>query len=103
MRVFQMLILSWADTFNCDAAKSLTFNGLTTQIFKSCMANGEALALPLWLENRPFSTAIQLVEPDRLSNPNNQSDTETMRGGIEIDKYGAPIAYHILKNHPGDF
>lgn len=94
---------SWADTFNCDAAKSLTFNGLTTQIFKSCMVNGEALALPLWLENRPFSTAIQLVEPDRLSNPNNQSDTETMRGGIEIDKYGAPIAYHILKNHPGDF
>ena len=26
-----------------------------------------------------------------------------MRGGIEIDRYGAPVAYHIRKNHPGDY
>ena len=50
-----------------------------------------------------FATCIQLVEPDRLSNPNNAMDTKTMRGGIEIDKYGAPVAYHIRKNHPGDY
>ena len=94
---------SWAETFNCDVAKKLNFHGLTTQIFKSCLINGEALALPLWLKDRPFATAIQLVEPDRLSNPNNACDSKTLRGGIEIDKYGAPIAYHIQKDHPGDY
>lgn len=94
---------SWAETFNCDAGKNLNFHGLTTQIFKSCLINGEALALVLWLPERSVATAIQLVEPDRLSNPNNSTDTKTLRGGVEIDKFGAPIAYHILKEHPGDY
>lgn len=94
---------SWADTFACDAGSSLNFNGLTTQVFKSCLINGEALALPLWFEDRPFSTVIQLVEPDRLSNPNDAADNKMLRSGIEIDKFGAPLAYHIRKNHPGDF
>ncbi|MGN0912259.1 MAG: phage portal protein, partial [Alphaproteobacteria bacterium] len=46
---------------------------------------------------------IQLIEPDRLSNPNNAMDAKYMRGGVEIDRYGAPVAYHIRKNHPGDY
>ena len=29
-------------------------------------------------------------------------DTKTLRGGIEIDRYGAPVAYYIRKDHPGD-
>ncbi len=95
---------SWAETTECDAARSLTFTGLTTQVFRSGLINGEALALPLWLPNRGqiFSTTIQLVEPDRLGNPNNRLNNATIRGGIEIDSYGAPTAYWIAKTHPGD-
>ncbi|MDR2902503.1 MAG: phage portal protein [Lactobacillales bacterium] len=94
---------TWANTFECDAAKSLNFNGMTTQVFKSCLINGEALALPLWLPDRRFATTIQLIEPDRLSNPKGAPDNDTLRGGIEIDGYGASVAYHIRKKHPGDF
>lgn len=67
---------SWSETFMCDAAQSLNFHGLTTQIFKSCLINGEVLALVLWLPERPVATTIQLIEPDRLSNPNNSTDTK---------------------------
>jgi lambda family phage portal protein len=94
---------SWAETNACDAAKTLNFNGLTTLVFKSCLINGEALALPLWLKDRPFHTCIQLIEPDRLSNPNSATDSKTLRSGMEIDRYGAPVAYHIRQNHPGDY
>ena len=94
---------SWAETFDCDIAKGLNFNGLTTQVFKSCLINGEALALVLWAKDRKFATTIQLIEPDRLSNPAGCPDNKYLRGGIEIDKYGTPIAYHIRKNHPGDY
>ena len=94
---------SWAESFNCDAGRSLNFHGLTTQIFKSCLINGEALALALWLPDRDFATTLQLIEPDRLSNPQNGCDSKNMRGGVEIDKFGAPIAYHIQTEHPGDY
>lgn len=94
---------SWAETTACDAANTLNFHGLTTLVFKSCLINGEAIALPLWLKDRKFATCIQLIEPDRLSNPNNAMDAKDMRGGVEIDRYGAPVAYHIRQNHPGDY
>ena len=95
---------SWADNTECDAARSLTFAGLTVQVFRSAIINGEALALPLWLPERgnTFATALQLVEPDRLSNPNGEPDSRYLRGGIEIDRYGAPQAYWIRQGHPGD-
>ena len=84
----------WAEGFECDAALSLNFAGLTVQVFRSGFINGEALALPLWLPERggDFATTIQLVEPDRLSNPAGRPDDKTLRGGIEIDAYGAPLA-----------
>jgi capsid protein len=45
---------------------------------------------------------IQLIEADRLSNPAGVQDSKTLRSGIEIDAYGAAVAYHIRKTHPGD-
>ena len=103
-RKTEALWRSWAETTDCDAARNLTFNGLTTQMFRSGLINGEALALPLWLpqRNQSFATTIQLVEPDRLGNPNDRLNDRNIRGGIEVDVYGAPLAYWIAKNHPGD-
>lgn len=62
---------AWAESTACDAANSLNFAGLTSLVFRSSLINGEALALPLWLDKRgnDFATTIQLVEADRLSNP----------------------------------
>lgn len=103
-RHVESLWRSWAETTDCDAAKALTFAGLTSQVFRSSMLNGEALALPLWLKERRFSTVLQLVEPDRLSNPDGKPDSKSLRGGIEIDGYGAAKAYWIRKGlatHPG--
>ena len=95
----------WAESTDCDAARTLTFAGLTSLIFRALMADGEALILPLWLPSREgsrYATAFQAIEADRLSNPDGRPDTDRLRGGVEIDKYGAPIAYWIRKYHPGD-
>ena len=103
-RQTEALWRSWADSTECDAARSLTFTGLTTQIFRSGLINGEALALPLWLPNRGqrFATTLQLVEPDRLGSPVDRRTDTRLRAGIEVDAYGAPMAYWVAKTHPGD-
>lgn len=95
---------AWAETTNCDAARTLNFAGLTMQVFRGGLLNGEGLALPLWLpsRDRTYATCLQVVEADRLSNPLGQQDTATLRGGIELDRYGAPLAYHVRNSHPGD-
>lgn len=95
---------SWADTTECDAARSMNLLGLALQSLGGAMLNGDSLALPLWLP-RPgsrWSTRIMTMEADRLSTPIGMEHLDNIRGGIEFDSYGAPLAYHILKRHPGD-
>lgn len=101
---------SWAETRECDAAGCLDFHGLTTQIFRGGMMNGEGLCLPLWLsdERSRFRTRLQVIEADRLSNPLSRMDGKKLAsgaklyGGIEQDAYGRPLAYWIRKTHPGE-
>lgn len=86
----------------CDATRTSSMGSLATQTFRGMMANGSAVALVLWQPERRNATTLQLIEADRLSNPLGMPDSTLMRGGIEIDDYGAPVAYHIRKTHPGD-
>jgi lambda family phage portal protein len=94
----------YSETTWCDAGKSLTLDGLALQMFAGAWTNGDGIALPLWMPEpfAPSSTRVQVIESDRLGNPYNKLDTARLRGGVEIDDFGAPIAYWIRKAHPGD-
>ena len=104
-RATESLWHTWADNVFCDAAGQQTFASLTQLVFRASLENGEALCLPLWLPRpeTPFATCLQLVDSDRLSNPKFAPASLYLRGGIETDVYGRPIAYHIQKqqNWPG--
>lgn len=103
-RIVESKWSSFADTVWFDAALRSTFHASSRLAFKSVVSSGELLALPLWLTTRGsrWNTAVQLVEPARLSNPSGRGNTRTLRNGVEIDSYGAPVAYNIRKSHPGD-
>lgn len=96
----------WADDpgYYCDAARHSTLGGLLALGYRQRLVDGEALALPLWLPNRGgrYATSIQIVDPARLSNPLGKPDSMHLRAGVETDQYGAPVAYHIQKAHPGN-
>jgi len=87
-----------------DASRHSTLTGLVRLVVGTYVTSGEYLATAEWLRDagRPYSTAIQMIDPDRLSNPNGQSDTETLRGGIERNRYGAPQAAHIRSGYEND-
>lgn len=98
-RSVESLWKTWADSTFCDAAGKLNFHTMTQLVFRSTLQNGEALALPLWLERptTPWKTCLQLVDPDRLSNPGFTIPTLNLRGGVEMDDYGKPTGYYIAK------
>jgi lambda family phage portal protein len=96
---------TWWHSTDCHAGRTLTGPGMTRLVFREVFARGNALALPVFLPDSrmsPYGTALHLIDSARLSNPNGKTNTATLRDGIEIDKYGAPVAYHIQKAHPAD-
>lgn len=87
-----------------DASRHSTLTGLVRLVVGTYVFNGEFLGTAEWLRDagRPYATAVQLIDPDRLSNPQGQSDTESLRGGIERNRYGAPQAAHIRVGYEND-
>ena len=95
--------LFW-ESKDCDAARTLNGHGLTKLAYRQIKENGDVfVVLPrIEREGMPYSLRIQLVEADRVTNKDNVGDTDTLAGGVEKDEYGAPVNYHILKQHPGN-
>ena len=87
-----------------DAAGVNTFTGLVRLAVGIYTMTGELFATAEWLRTagRPFRTAIQMVSPDRVSNPDNTADTRNLRRGIERDFFGRPLAYYIRAGYPYD-
>ena len=88
-----------------DAAGKLTFTGMVRLVTMGEILTGEVLGTVEWLRGalRPFKTAIQLISPSRLSNPNDVPDDRFLRRGIKCDVYGRALGYHIRASHPTDF
>ncbi|HDK41692.1 MAG TPA: phage portal protein [Nitrospirae bacterium] len=93
----------FTETKECDLARGLNWDGLTGLAYRQAKENGEALAIMRRIKRgfTPYTLRIQLVEADRLANADIQPDTKCLAGGIRKDENGAPIEYHILKQHPG--
>ncbi|KAF1027082.1 MAG: hypothetical protein GAK29_00888 [Acinetobacter bereziniae] len=93
----------------CDVERCLTVSQMIYLAFRHKIIDGDALAYLKWCPEKMgygkafFATSIQIIDPDRLSNPNYTFDQRNVRGGVEINDDGAPIAYHIRKAHQGDW
>jgi lambda family phage portal protein len=73
-------------------------------LYQQVKENGDAFVLlpRVKLPGSPYGLRLQVIEADRVTNPNNMPDSDTMAGGVERDAAGAPVRYHILKKHPGN-
>lgn len=85
-----------------DATRKMNLTDIVRLGTGSVVTTGEFLATFEWMPNRPFGTVVQVVDPDRLSNPDFKMDTRTLRGGVETTEHGEPLAYWIRTAHPSD-
>jgi lambda family phage portal protein len=94
--------LFW-ESKDCDITRISNGNALTRLVYRQAKENGDVfILLPRKkIDGRPYDLRLQVIEADRVCNPQWVQDTATLAGGIETDKAGAPVKYHILQDHPG--
>lgn len=88
-----------------DASRMNTLTGMTRLAVTGSVLRGEVLATGEWIRNqprRPCYTAIQMISPDRLSNPQNTMDTRYLKRGVVKDIRGRPVGYWIRSGHPSE-
>ncbi|EJM20179.1 phage portal protein, lambda family [Pseudomonas sp. GM18] len=92
-----------------DVSRQLTISQQLRLALRHKLVDGDSLVIAHWKPERvgygraTYATAFMLVDPDRLSNPYQMVDSKHMRGGVEIDDDGVPVAYHIRKAHQNDW
>lgn len=92
-----------------DVSRQLTIAQQIRLAFRHKLIDGDSLIVGYWLPDRVgygrarYATSFLLVDPDRLSNPWQMMDSKYMRGGVEIDDFGVPLAYHIRKAEQNDW
>jgi lambda family phage portal protein len=94
----------WANSQDCDLARTANFNALCNLALRQRLENGEAFALlpvkPVPGGSNPLR--VQMVEADRVCNKGNVLNSTRQVEGVLKDEDGAPVAYQILRGHPGN-
>ena len=101
----------WANDIGkwCDTSRNMTLPEMFWVAFRHKLIDGDALGMLNWRPDRVavgrarYSTSLQLIDPDRLSNPQLRFDSHTMRGGVQVDEDGAAVKYWIRRAHQGDW
>ncbi len=88
-----------------DATRRMTLTEMVRVEVGAFVYTGEVLATAEWIRKagRPYKTALQLVNPDRLSNPDMREDNARLTRGVEMDFYGEHTRYWIQGAHPSEF
>ncbi|MGG1599321.1 phage portal protein [Paenibacillus naphthalenovorans] len=107
----------WAESKHCDALRMNDFYDQQGIAFLGMLMNGDSFALfrhagrTAWM---PYSLRLHLIEADRVSTPmaagviGDSVEGTTPNGnriisGVEIDKNGALVAYHIANTYSTDY
>lgn len=103
---------------NCDATGVNNFEGIQQLIVLSWLTSGDTFALikrsPA-TPTQPYTLRLHLIEADRVSTPTsygmnahyrntegrNADNGNDIHDGVEVDKNGRIVAYHICDVYPG--
>jgi lambda family phage portal protein len=91
----------WCRKENCTVNRKLSFVDVQRLIIQTVARDGEILIRNNVGFDNPFDFALQIIEPDYLDHDYSDDD-KNIRMSVEVNRWGEPIAYHLLKNHPNN-
>lgn len=97
---------TWASSTDCDVARNLDFYDQQSLAQRTWFESGDGFVLTprVARAGRPARLALQLLEADRVCNPDRKADTDTLIDGIELaEETGETLAVHVARKHPGDY
>lgn len=95
----------WANSTNCDVERIDNFYQLQQLALLNALLSGDTFALMTTTKRigSIYDLRIELVEADRVSTPDNERVNPLFCEGVEKNKDGEVVAYHISKFHPLSF
>lgn len=92
-----------SDAHWIDVERKNTLTGMVRLAIGCFFAGGETVATMNWMKGRrPFRTAMQLIDSNRVCNPNDLQDTKFLRRGVKLDADGAPIGLWLRRAFAND-
>lgn len=87
-----------------DFTGRLNWDELQALVFRAVLESGDVFAVRRRRKGRrdTYALKLQIIEADRVSNPNNGANRVDLVDGVEMDADGVPVAYHISASHPDD-
>jgi len=94
----------WGKRGQCDVTRKFSLPALERLLIGSVARDGEVFVRIVKGYDNDFGFALQVLEADYVNEDYNGTygDNE-IRMGVELDKWGCPVAYHIHNAHPGDY
>jgi len=94
----------WGKMGNCTVTGSQSWQDAQRLILRSVARDGSCLVRKVPNYDNSHRFALQILEADMLNHDANKrlQNGNTIRMGVEIDRWEKPIAYHLLDSHDGD-
>lgn len=100
-------VWAYGPSHQADVAREASFGQMMRTAAITRIVDGECFVL---IRNKArasrYTTCIELIDTDRITNPNGLPDNyqlangNTIYGGIEYARDGEPVAYHVRVKHP---
>lgn len=95
----------WGKRGTCEITGKMSLPAVQRLYVRTMARDGEVLLRLVRDKRNRYGLTVQFIDSDRLDERYNDTlpDGVIIRMGIELNRDGKPIAYHILNQHPGDW